>query len=62
MTRLIQALSEALAAQTRAAATQHLPSLKPFTGERIGTEENSFERWIERFEECISSKCTLEQN
>ena len=47
MTTLIQAQTEALAAQTRAAATQHLPPLKPFSGEGMGTEENCFECWIE---------------
>ena len=52
MSRLIQAQTEALAAQTRAAATQHLPPLKPFTGEGIGMDDgNSFEKWIEHFEE-----------
>ena len=52
MSRLIQAQTEALVAQTRAAATQHLPPLKPFTGEGIGMDDgNSFEKWIEHFEE-----------
>ena len=51
MTRLLQAQTEALAAQTRVAAAQHLPPLKPFSGEGKITEEDSFYRWIEHFEE-----------
>ena len=54
VTRLLQAHTEALAAQTRATAAQHLPSLKPFTGEGKLTEEDSFERWLEHFEERAS--------
>ena len=48
MTRLLQ---ETLAAQTRVAAAQHLPPLKPFSGEGKITEDDSFEQWIEHFEE-----------
>ena len=55
MSRLIQAQTEALAAQTRAAATQHLLPLKPFTGEGIRMDDgNRFEKWIEHFEERTS--------
>ena len=51
MTQLLQAQTKALAAQTRVAAAQHLPPLKPFSGEGKITEEDSFERWINHFEE-----------
>lgn len=51
MTRLLQAQTEALEAQARAATTQHLPPLKPFSGEGKIMEEDSFERWVEQFEE-----------
>ena len=51
MNRLLQAQTEALAAQTRAAVAQHLPPLKPFSGEGKITDDSSFERWIEQFEE-----------
>ena len=51
VSQLIKAQTEALAAQTRATAAQHLPPLKPFTGEGKQSEENSFDRWLEHFEE-----------
>ena len=51
MTRLLQAQTEAIAAQTQATAAQHLPPLETFTGEGIETEEKTFDRWIELFEE-----------
>ena len=51
MAELIIAQTEALAAQTQAAAAQHLPPLKSFTGEGKLTDTDSFERWLESFEE-----------
>ena len=48
---LIKAQTEALAAQTQAAAAQHLPPLKTFTGDGKLTDADSFERWLENFEE-----------
>ena len=51
MTRLLQAQTEAIAAQTQATAAQHLPPLETFTGEGMKTEEKTFDRWIELFEE-----------
>jgi len=39
VTRLLHAQTEALAAQTRVTAAQHLPPLKPFSGEGKPTEE-----------------------
>jgi len=54
VSRLLQAQTEALAAQTRATTAQHLPPLKSFTGEGKVTEDDSFERWLEHFEERAS--------
>ena len=51
MTRLLQAQTEAIASQTQATAAQHLPPLETFTGEGMETEEKTFDRWIELFEE-----------
>ena len=51
MSRLLQAQTDALTAQTRAAAAHHLPPLKPFTGEGQQSRDDSFDQWLERFEE-----------
>lgn len=51
LAQLIKAQTEALAAQTQAAAAQHLPPLKTFTGEGRLSDADSFERWLENFEE-----------
>ena len=51
MTTLLKAHTEAIAAQTKATAAQHLPPLKAFTGEGKQVEVDGFERWIEQFEE-----------
>lgn len=48
---LLRAQTEAIAAQTQATAAQHLPPLKTFTGEGKLTDADSFERWLEHFEE-----------
>lgn len=37
--------------QTQAMAAQSFPTLDNFTGEDYRTDEGSFDRWIERFEE-----------
>ena len=44
MTRLLEAHTEAIAAQTQATAAQHLPPLKAFTDEGKQMEEDGFER------------------
>ena len=49
--QLIKAQTEALAAQTQAVAAQHLPPVKTFTGDGKLTDADSFERWLENFEE-----------
>ena len=51
MKQLLMAHTEAIAAQTQATAAQHLPPLKPYTGEGKQVEEDGCERWIEQFEE-----------
>lgn len=51
VTKLLQVQMEAMAAQARAAAVQHLPALRYFTGEGKDTADDSFDRWIERFHE-----------
>ena len=45
---LLQAQTEALTSQTKATA---VPPLKLFTGEGKLTDDESFETWIEHFEE-----------
>ena len=40
-----------MVAQAQAAAVQHHPPLKPFTGEDIEVEEKNFDKWLELFEE-----------
>ena len=49
VTRLLQAQTEVMAAQAKAVAVQHLPPLPAYTGEGSQDEEDSFDRWIERF-------------
>lgn len=51
VTKLIEVQMEAMAAQARAAAVQHLPSLCCYTGEGKDALDDSFDRWIERFQE-----------
>ena len=51
MTKLLKAQTEVIAAQAQVAVTQHLPPLKSFTGEDMDTEEKTFDRWFELFEE-----------
>ena len=40
-----------LPTQTNALAVQSAPPLPTFTGDNVDAEDNSFEKWLERFEE-----------
>lgn len=51
MTNLLQAQTQMLAAQAQAVTVQTLPPLARFNGEESRDEDNTFDRWIERFEE-----------
>ena len=51
VTRLLQAQTEAMTAQAQAAAVQHLPAFHCYTGEDDQTDDEVFNRWLERFEE-----------
>ena len=51
MSKLLQAQTEMLSAQAQAVAVQGLPALSKFSGENLETEEESFDRWLEMFEE-----------
>lgn len=52
MACLLQAQTDAMVAQTKAVAVQHLPTLPCFTGEGSGVIDDGFDQWIERFHEC----------
>ena len=51
MTQLLQAQTQAMAAQALATAVQHLPPLPSYTGEKEQADDDGFDRWLERFEE-----------
>ena len=51
MTKLLQAQTQAMAAQALATAVHHLPPLLLYTGEKEQAEDEGFDRWLERFEE-----------
>ena len=53
MTKLLQAQTEMISAQAHAVAVQSLPPLPHFTGQDVDstTDEDSFDRWLEQFEE-----------
>ena len=51
MTRLLQAQADAMAAQAKAVAVQHLPALPCFTGEGEDATDDGFDKWLERFQE-----------
>ena len=51
VTELLQAQKEMMVTQLKAIATNSVPPLKMFAGDDIYTEEGSFERWIELFED-----------
>ena len=51
MTKLLQAQTQMLAAQAQAVTVQTLPRLPLYSGEESQDEDNTFDRWMERFEE-----------
>ena len=51
MAKFIQAQTDMMAAQTKAMAAQSLPPLVHFSGEGSLIGEESFDRWLEHFEE-----------
>ncbi len=51
VTQLLEAQRMMMAAQVQAMAAQTVPPLNKFTGEDVHSEDSSFERWIEGFEE-----------
>ena len=51
MTKALQAQTEVMAAQARAAVVQQLPPLPFYTGEGRDACEDGFDRWADRFEE-----------
>ena len=51
MSKLLSAQSDMLLVQAQAVAVQNLPPLKRFSGESPDLEEDSFDRWLEVFEE-----------
>ena len=51
MTKLLQAQTQAMAAQALATAVHHLLPLPLYTGEKEQAEDEGFDRWLERFEE-----------
>ena len=51
VTQLLDAQGVMMAAHVQAMAAQTVPPLCKFTGEDIHSEDDSFERWIEGFEE-----------
>ena len=57
MAKLLQAQVDAMAAQARASAVQHLPALSCYTGEEKDVMDDGFERWLERFEERSKIAC-----
>ena len=51
VTRLLEVQRLMMAAQVQAMAANSVPPLRKFSGEDVNTEEGSFDRWIESFEE-----------
>ena len=51
VSQLLEAQRAMMAAQVQAMAAQSVPPLRKFSGEDFNTEEGSFDRWIEGFEE-----------
>ena len=51
MAKLLKAQTKMLAAQAQAAVAQGFPPLPRFSGEKLQSEDDSFERWIESFKE-----------
>lgn len=51
LTQLVQTQTDMVMAQTRAMSAQSLPPISHFSGEDCQSYEDSFEKWIEQFEE-----------
>jgi len=51
MTCLLQEQTDAMVAQTKVTAVQHLPNLPLFTGEERNLGEDTFDKWVEKFRE-----------
>ena len=51
MIKFMQAQTDMMAAQTKAMAAQNLPPLVHFSGEGSLVGDESFDRWLEHFEE-----------
>ena len=51
MARLLQAQTDAMAAQAKAVAMQNLPSLPCFTGEGSDAMGDGYDKWVQRFRE-----------
>ena len=52
VTQLLKAQTEAMTAQAQVAAVQYLPTFHCYTGEDDQTDDEVFNRWLERFKEC----------
>ena len=52
LTQLVQTQTEMVAAQTRAMSAQSLPPMAHYSGEGSQSCDDSFEKWLEQFEEC----------
>ena len=51
MAQLLQAQTEAMAAQAKAAMLQNLPALAGYSGEGTDISDDGFDKWIKRFQE-----------
>ena len=51
LTQLVQTQTDMVMAQTRAMSAQSLPPISHFSGEECQSYEDSFEKWVEHFEE-----------
>lgn len=51
LTQLVQTQTAMVMAQTRAMSAQNLPPIPHFSGEESRSYEDSFEKWIDQFEE-----------
>ena len=58
MTKLLQAQTQMLAAQAQAVTVQTLPPLTLYGGEESQDEDNTFDRWMERFFLLYKSRMT----
>ena len=55
VTQLLQAQKEMMAAQVEAMATNSILPLKVFSGDDFHTEDGSFDRWLEDFEDRVKA-------